>query len=121
MDRLSKATNLMNSGKQWEYKTKKITPYWPRANAIVERFMRNINKVMRNSKVSGRDWRVELDIFLGHYRATPHESTGISPMKLMFKTVATTLPHSNSDSKKKIQNKINTFFYMKYFINIFLA
>lgn len=72
-----------------------ITPYWPRANAIVERFMRNLNRVMRISKVSGRDWKVELDLFLSHYRATPHDSTGVTPSSLMFKTTNITcrLPH----------------------------
>lgn len=34
-------------------KHRKITPLWPRANAICERFMRNLNRVMRNCKVTG--------------------------------------------------------------------
>ena len=38
-------------------KHRKITPLWPRANAICERFMRNINRVMRNNKVIGNNWR----------------------------------------------------------------
>lgn len=74
----------------------KITPYWPRANGMVERFMRNLNKVLRNSKVTGIHWRDELDRFLRNYRNTPHESTGVSPASLMFKTtsISTRLPHS---------------------------
>ena len=68
---------------------RKITPLWPRANAICERFMRNINRVIRNSKVSGNDWLLELNIFLSQYRATPHDSTGVAPAKLVFKTQST--------------------------------
>ena len=60
-------------------KNRKITPLWLRVNAICERFMRNLNRVMRNCKASGKDWRVELDVFLSNYRATPHDSTGVAP------------------------------------------
>ena len=67
-------------------KHRKITPLWPRANAICERFMRNINRVMKNSKVNQSNWREELSLFLSHYRATPHDSTGVAPAKLMFKS-----------------------------------
>ena len=48
----------------------------------------NIRVVMRNSYITGKNCRVELDIFLSSYRATPHDSTGISPAKLMFITRA---------------------------------
>ena len=67
---------------------RKITPLWSRANAICERFMRNLNRVMRNSYITAKNWRVELDIFLSNYRATPHDSQGVSPAKLMLKTRA---------------------------------
>ena len=67
---------------------RKITPLWPRANAICERFMRNLNRVMRNSYITGKNLRVEFDIFLINYRATLHDRTGVSPAKLMFNTRA---------------------------------
>jgi hypothetical protein len=62
-----------------------ITPYWPRANGEAERFIRNLNKVMRNSAVNNTPWRRELNMFLGAYRATPHSSTGVAPANLIFK------------------------------------
>ena len=62
-----------------------ITPYWPRANGEAERFIRNLNKVMRNSAVNNTPWRKELNMFLGAYRATPHSSTGVAPANLIFK------------------------------------
>ena len=71
-------------------KHRKITPLWPRANAICERFMRNLNRVMRNSKVIGSKWYNELDIFLSQYRATPHDSTGVAPAQLLLKTKSST-------------------------------
>ena len=62
-----------------------ITPYWPRANGEVERFNRNLNKVMRNSAIMNTPWKKELNLFLGAYRATPHTSTGVAPASLIFK------------------------------------
>ena len=76
-------------------KHRKITPYWPRANGICERFMRVINRIMRNSEVTGNDWKRELEIFLRSYRATPHSTTGVAPEQLIFKTSSSssTLPN----------------------------
>ena len=76
-------------------KHRKITPFWPRANGMVERFMRNLNRVLRNCKVNGKYWKEELDVFLRNYRNTPHETTGVSPASLVFKTssISTRLPH----------------------------
>ena len=67
-------------------KHRKITPLWPRANLICERFMRNINRVMKNSKVNKNNWREELELFLSYYRATPHDTTNVSPAQLLLKT-----------------------------------
>jgi hypothetical protein len=52
--------------------------------------MRNLNRVMRNSAVSGIPWKTELDLFLRSYRATPHCSTGVAPEQLLFKTISST-------------------------------
>jgi hypothetical protein len=71
-------------------KHKRITPLWPRANGICERFMRNINRVLRNCSISGKNWKDELQIFLRNYRATPHSSTKVAPEQLIFKTVSST-------------------------------
>jgi hypothetical protein len=62
-----------------------ITPNWPRANGEVERFNRNLKKVMKNSVAADDSWRKELNLFLGAYRASPHKSTGIPPARLIFK------------------------------------
>jgi len=35
---------------------RKVTPYWPRANGIAERFMKNLGKVVRNAQVLKRSW-----------------------------------------------------------------
>ena len=62
-----------------------ITPYWPRANGEVERFNRNLTKVMKNAAATNCSWKKELNLFLGAYRATPHSSTGVAPSQLIFK------------------------------------
>ncbi len=36
---------------------RKVTPYWPQANAQVERFNRTIEKAIRGAHVEGKDWR----------------------------------------------------------------
>ena len=61
------------------FRHRKITPECPRANAKCERFMRNLNKVVRGAQVSGMPWKQELNKFLRSYRSTPHSSTKIAP------------------------------------------
>ena len=71
-----------------DFKHIKITPYWPRANGLVENFMKNLKKVLREYKPSELESRITE--FLRNYRATPHITTGKSPYELMFKSEATT-------------------------------
>ena len=69
---------------QLGFRHRKITPYWPRANAEVERFMRTAKKVVKTATIENKDWKQELNCFLRNYRATPHSTTGIAPAKLLF-------------------------------------
>ena len=61
---------------------RKVTPYWPQANAEVERFNRIIEKAICTAHVEGKDWRTDMFTFLLNYRATPHAMTGASPALL---------------------------------------
>ena len=63
---------------------RKVTPYWPQANAEVERFNQPLEKIIRAAHIEGKNWRQELYKFLLTYRATPHAVTGIAPCQLMF-------------------------------------
>ena len=72
------------------FKHRRITPAWPRANGVVESFMKNLGKVLRNSTTNGSKFEDELIKFLRSYRATPHSSTKIAPQELLFKSSATT-------------------------------
>jgi hypothetical protein len=67
------------------FRHRRITPYWPEANAEVERFMRCIGKILRTTVVEGKIWKQELFKFLRAYRATPHSSTKIPPGNIMFR------------------------------------
>ena len=71
----------------------RVTPYWPRANGLVENFNKNLKKTIRAATVEGKNWHVELYNFLLQYRATPHTTTGCPPATLLFnRTVRTKLP-----------------------------
>ena len=63
---------------------KRITPLWPRANGLTERFMQNINKCIRTSITSKTNWKENLQIMLMNYRNTPHHTTVIAPSTLYF-------------------------------------
>ena len=58
------------------FRHRKNTPYWPRANAEVERFTRTVKNVIKTSICEQRDWKAELNRLLCNYRATPHGTTG---------------------------------------------
>lgn len=68
---------------QLGFKHQKITPYWPEANGVAERFMRNIGKACKCAQIQGRPWKQELYLYLRNYRATPHSSTGVSPATVL--------------------------------------
>ena len=76
--------------KQLGFKHHRITPCWPRANGVCERFMKNLGKVLKNATLNGAKLEEELVRFLRSYRATPHASTKIAPNELMFKGKAST-------------------------------
>ena len=68
-------------------------PLWPQANGEIERQNRIMLKAMRISATQGKDWKSELYKFLIAYRSTPHEITGESPTKRMFRReILTKLP-----------------------------
>ena len=60
------------------------TPLWPEDNGEVECFICTIKKAINAAKVEGKDWKKEISIFLKHYRATPHTSTEVPPVKGTF-------------------------------------
>ena len=60
-----------------------ITPLWPPANGTAERFMRNINKVIRCATVEGLPWKSCINDYLANYRNVPHSMTGCTPNHLM--------------------------------------
>ena len=65
-------------------KHKRITPLWPRANSLTERFMQNINKCIRTSITSKINWKENLQLMLMCYHNTPHHTTVIAPSILFF-------------------------------------
>ncbi|CAF1137997.1 unnamed protein product [Brachionus calyciflorus] len=88
------------------FKHRKITPLWPRANGMCERFMQNLGKVMRNSSITRKEWEAELIEFLRNYRSTPHSSTGFPPSQVMFKAKSIHKKVLENDSKAKAMMKV---------------
>lgn len=63
----------------------RTTVFHPSCNGMVERFHRTLNSMLAKAiNESQRDWDERLPIVLAAYRATPHESTGLSPNKLFL-------------------------------------
>ena len=69
---------------------KKITPRWPQANGLAEKFVSTIKKSLRTSP---SNWRQDMYTFLRNYRATPHCTTKKSPAELLFnRKIKTKMP-----------------------------
>lgn len=79
------------------FKHRKVTPFWPRANGEVERFVKTVKKYAKAAKTEGKNWRKELQAFLRSYRTAPHATTGVAPSVLLMKrTVRSKIPQTNS-------------------------
>ena len=73
-----------NFAKYSGFKHDPITPEYPQANGLVEKFNQMLEKVLATAKVEEKNWRQELFRFLRNYRATPHLTTKKSPAELIF-------------------------------------
>ena len=77
------SSEFRNFANDLGFQHQRITPYWPEANGVAERFMRTIGKVCKCAQVDGKSWKQELYRFLRNYRATPHTSTGLPPATVL--------------------------------------
>ena len=59
------------------FKHCRVTPLWPEANGEVERFMKTFGKELRTTS----NWKQQMYHFLRNYRATPHCTTGVAPVR----------------------------------------
>ena len=109
----------------------RITPYWPRANGLVERVMQPLAKSIRVVGKPSLNYETEICEYTRAYNLTPHSSTLIPPRDLFFKTRTSSvrlptfhLPHKNindslhtqaiaNDCQAKETSKVNTDFNMK--------
>ncbi|KAI5724806.1 hypothetical protein M8J77_007371 [Diaphorina citri] len=64
---------------------RKITPYWPQANGMVERFIKTLKSFIRTCEIENKIWTNEIDEYLMMYRATPHCTTGFTPAEMLLK------------------------------------
>jgi hypothetical protein len=77
-------------------------PLWPQANGEIERQNRTILKSMRIAHSQGKDWKRELYKSLLAYRTTPHETTGETPSKMLFKReIRSKLPEYREDHTQR--------------------
>lgn len=67
-------------------KNQRITPLWPRANGMVERFMKPLTKAIRVEGKFRKNFNKEIQDFTRAYNATPHTSTGLPPRNFIFKS-----------------------------------
>lgn len=89
----------------------RITPPWPQANAIAERFMRTLGKAERVAETQGIPWK-QLNIFLREHRSTPHSTMESSPAELLFQhKLCTKIPSfthtASSSSDSEVRAKDN--------------
>ena len=87
---------------------RRVTPLWPEANGEAERFMRTLGKAIRTAKVDGGNWKQEIFMFLRHYRATPHSSTGLSPAEMLNgRKLRTEVPNVSKKKTVTFQDRVD--------------
>ena len=79
---------------QLGYRLQFITPYWPRANCMAERFNPSMKEPLQAGILEGKSLRDSAAEFIQAYRCTPHTATAVSPFEAMHggRKMKTTLP-----------------------------
>ena len=82
---------------QQGYKHKFVTPVWPRANGMVERFNRGMKEAVQTARLDGKNCKDAAMDYVAMYRATPHSATKVSPFASMHRgrEMRTKLPLPN--------------------------
>ena len=63
----------------------RTTPFHPRSDGMIERINRTVNDMLsKYIKRHQKDWDDHLDFIVMAYNATPHESTGLTPRRLVY-------------------------------------
>ena len=65
------------------YRHRHVTPEWPRANGMVERFNRSMKEAVQAGCIEGKKLKESVNDFVEMYRATPHSATSVSPFEAM--------------------------------------
>jgi hypothetical protein len=65
------------------------SPYWARANGLVENFNKSLKEAIRAARAENKNWHNELYTFLLQYRNTTYLTTGRTPGKRLFKIQST--------------------------------
>ena len=85
-----------------------VTPYWPRANGEIERFMIPLTKVMITAKLEDKPYLTEVDNFLMAHRVTPHTTTKAPPSEVMFnQKIRYNIPSVDDKIDNKVQNSLD--------------
>jgi len=118
-----RSNEFANFAKDMNFEHQLITPEHPEANGMCEGFMKNINKTIRIAKLTGQNWKMNLERYLRDYKSTPHSTTLISPNVLhgieenvwpsikqntsreQIKAIALSNDIQNKTTQRKYQNK----------------
>jgi len=89
---------------------RRITPYWPRANGMAERFMKPLAKAIRVNGRFSPHYELEIKTFTRSYNDTPHLATGYAPRDLIYRsrTSSTRLPVFHTP---KVENEVHSLVY----------
>ena len=79
----------------------RVSPYWARANGLVENFNKSLKEAIRAYRAENKNWQNELYTFLLQYRNTPYLTTGRTPGKLVFNRTVMTTVQSTKFAKKQ--------------------
>ena len=86
-------------------KHRHVTPYWPRANDEIERFMKPLTKVIITAKLENKPHLSEVDNFLMAYRVAPPTTTKVPPSEVMFnRKIRYTTPSVDDIIGNKVHN-----------------
>ena len=89
-------------------KYRHVTPYWPRANGEIKRFMIPLMKVMITAKLEDEPYLSKVDNFLMVYWVTPHTITKVFPSEVMVsRKIRYTIPSVDDKFYNKVHKSLD--------------